>query len=115
KQRSLPRPSLELGKLRSEIVFRCRIDLVEADDLRLLGELGAIGLEFLADHPIGLDAIVSCHIDEMQEHGAAFNVPQEPVPKTVALMGPFDQSRNVGKDEAGARRPHHAKLRMESG
>ena len=79
-----------------------RVDLVEAEDARLVGEAGAVGLELAED-----DAVVVGHglggaVDQVQEDGAALDVGEEGVAEAPALVGALDQAGDVGHDELGA-------------
>src|SRR5690348_1167566 len=59
------RPALLLDLRRVE-----RIDLVEPDDLRLVGKAMAIIGQFAADQAVGLDYIFLGAVDQVEDHGA---------------------------------------------
>src|SRR5215472_11986604 len=92
-----------------------RVDLVQRDDLDLLGELAAIGLELAAHGLVGLAGMLAGRIDQMQQHAAALDVTEEAVAKARAFMRALDQPGNVGQHELAAVGIHHAELRMQRG
>ena len=51
-----------------------RVELVQPEHPRLLGEPGAIGLELGLDHPVVLGQRRRGAVDEVQQHGAALDV-----------------------------------------
>ena len=103
---------------RLALVFRHEVELVQHEPARLRGELRIVFLELLGDRArignrIGV-RIGRRDVDEMQQQARALQVAQELVAEARAFGGAFDQSRNVGDDEAasfvGA---HDAELRRE--
>ena len=97
-----------------EIFLRNCVDLVEGDDLVLLGKERRVGLEFLADHAIGGHRILAGHIDEVKEHRAALDMAEEARAQSMPLVCTFDEAGNVSQHEAVSGGPHDAQLRMQA-
>jgi hypothetical protein len=60
--------------------------------------------EFLAEQTIvfgWVSSVDACRIDDEKKDGASFDVPEEIMAKTFALVRSFDQSWNIGKSESG--------------
>src|SRR5579871_6163687 len=68
------------------------VDLVEADELRLLRQLRTIGREFGADAAIGLAHMLGRAVHEMDQNAAALDMAEEPVAQARALMGALDEA-----------------------
>ena len=79
------------------------VALGEGDDLLLLGEAGAVGLELGAHGAVGGGHIVAGGIDEMQQHAAALDMAEEARAEAGALVRALDQARDVGQHEVDAR------------
>ena len=109
----------ELGHLRAhhlrELGGVRHVDLVEGDDPRARGEVGAqrggvggeLGLE-RADvgHRVAL-GLERRAVDDVHEHRAALDVAQEVQPEALALAGAGDEAGDVGdRVRAAARRDH---------
>ena len=101
--------------LRSMVVGIQGVDLVEADELRLGGELRAIGLELGADGAVGLAQLLLRAVDQMDQHAAALDMAEEAVAEAGALMGALDQPGDVGQHEFAIASAHDAELRGEGG
>jgi hypothetical protein len=59
--------------------------------------------EFLAEQTIvfgGVSSVDPCGIDDEKKDRAPFDVPEEIMAKTFALVRSFDQSWNIGESEA---------------
>src|SRR4029077_19123530 len=54
-------------------------------------------------------------VDQVQQYTAALDMAKEAVAEADALMGAFDQARNVGEHEFSAADIDHAELRMQGG
>ncbi len=91
------------------------VDLVEADDLALLGKAVTVALQ-LAAHgaPIGDHVIVGA-VDQMEDRGAALEMAEEAMAKAGAFAGAFDQAGQIGHDELVAMHADHAELRLQCG
>src|SRR5262245_23758992 len=75
---------------------RCQcIGLVERYDLRLVDKEFAVSPKFGSHRLVGLPGMVAGSIDEMQERTATLHMAEESVAKSSALVGAFDQARNV--------------------
>ena len=81
-----------------------RVGLVERDDLRLVGEAVAVGLELGAHGLVGLAGVLAGAVDEMQQHAAALDMAEEAVAEPGALVRALDQAGNVGEHELARRR-----------
>src|SRR5882757_1826762 len=114
-QRRFLRGALQALLLLLQIVRRHRVDLVERDDLDLVGELPLIGLEFGSNRLVGLAGMFAGRVDEMQQHAAALDMAQKPVAEAGAFVGALDQTRNIRQHEFTAVRIHDAKLGMQRG
>ena len=80
------------------------VELVEDDDLRLVGELGREELELgvhrlQVAHRVGRRAV-----DDVRDEPAALNVAEEGAAEADALVGALEEPRDVGEDHAVARR-----------
>ena len=92
-----------------------RIDLVQCDDLDLVGELSVIGLELGAHGLVGLAGMLAGRIDQMQQHAAALDMAEEAVAEARAFMRALDQPGNIREHEFAAVGIHDAELRMQRG
>ena len=95
---------LELRDLGGDGVLVERIALGERDDLLLLGEARAVGLELRAHGAIGAGDVLARGIDEVQQHAAALDMAEEARAEPRALVRALDQARNVGQHEIACRR-----------
>ncbi len=88
-----------------------KIDLVEHDDLRTIGESRAVGLQLTVHRSEALDRIVGMGVDDVDEEPCSLEMGEELVPEPDAVARPFEQARNVGDDElapiARLDRPEH--------
>ena len=100
----MPAGFFERSPLSRQRRFRDRVGLVERDDLRLVLKAVAIGFELAADGLVGLGDLALGAVDEMQDGAAAFGMAEESVAEADAFMRAFDQARQIGEDEIGARR-----------
>src|SRR5262249_14190092 len=73
------------------LLGRERVDLVEADDLGLGSEGGAIGGELGADGAISLSQLLRRAIDEVDQHAAALHMAEEAVTEAGTFMGALDE------------------------
>ncbi len=78
-----------------------RVDLVEPDHFRLVGEAVAVIGQLAADRAVGADDVVLGAVDQVQDRGAALDMPEKPRAETGALARPFDQPRQIGEHEFG--------------
>ncbi len=93
-----------------------RVDLVEADDFRLVGKAGAIPGELGADRAVGGDGVVLGAVDQVQDHGAALDMAEKAGTEPGAVARAFDEAGEVGEDEFGVvAEPDDAELRVERG
>src|SRR3546814_16986746 len=76
-----------------------RVDLVQGDDHRLVGELGAIGFEFIADDAVAGGDIFVVGVDQMEQHAAALDMAQKAVADAGAVGRARDPAGNVGAAE----------------
>ena len=108
-ERTYPRVALALGD---------EVDLVQHEPARLLGERDVVALQLVDDHLRVADRIgvriERRDVDDVQQHARALQVTQELVTESRAVGRAFDESRDVGDDEApvlvGA---HDAEVRRE--
>src|SRR5690606_15410361 len=71
------------------------------------------GFQLSADRSVRLgDVLLGC-IDEMQEHAAALDVPQESRAETSACMSALDEPRYVRQHEIDIARTHDAQVWMQ--
>jgi hypothetical protein len=68
-----------------------RVDLGEAEQLRLLGQAVAVAGEFRADGAVGARHVLLGAVDEVDQGGAALDVAEELVAQALALVRPLDQ------------------------
>ena len=95
-----------------------RIGLVQGHDLRLPGNAGAVGRQFTPDRPVGRGSVPGGPggpVDQMQQHPAAFDMAEKAVADPLALVGAFDQARDIGQNEVAVARVDDAQMRMQGG
>ena len=109
------RRALEARLLLAKLLGRQRIGLVERDDLRLVGEIVAVGHEFLTHGLVGLPGMLAGAVDEVEQHPAALDMAEKPVAEARALMRAGDQPGDVGEHEFAAVDRDDAELRMQRG
>ncbi len=91
---------LQLGCLLLARIRRVEhVDLRQSDDLRLVVQAAAIGVEFVAHGLVGLADLFFLSGDEVQQDTGALDMAEEAVADADALMRAFDQAGNVGQDE----------------
>ena len=100
---ALRRP-LQAGDLLLQGVRIERVGLRERDDLGLVGEAVAVGLELVADGAVGPAGMFARAVDEVEQHAAALDMAEEAVAEAGALVRSLDQAGDVGEHEF-ARRP----------
>ena len=92
-----------------------RVDLVQRDDLDLVGEMSLIGFELGAHRLVGLAGVLAGRVDQMQQHAAALDMAEEAVAEAGAFMRALDQAGNIRQHEFAAVGIHDAELRMQRG
>ena len=100
-----------------------RVDLVRGHDHRLVLEAarrthrGREKLELTHDHIVVVHRLTSARrgdVDEVNQHLGPLEMTQEAVAETLAVVRPFDQSGDVGNDEAAlAGKADDAQVRAE--
>src|ERR1051326_849404 len=91
---------LRVGAQFFRVSFDRRIQFRSDDDTRLRGERLRICLELAGDRRrVLVGMIVGREIDEMHEHGATLDVPQELIAEPVTFVRAFDQAGDIGDDE----------------
>ena len=79
------------------------VALVGDDNLGPLGELGRIGCKLAIDDLIvlnGVTALIAARkVNDVHDQCGALDVPEEFVPQTLTLAGPFDKAGNVRDDK----------------
>ena len=92
------------GAKGSEVVGGFReVGLVGGDEKRAPGESGVVLAQLLAEEAIILRWVSSLRaggIDDEEEHGAAFDMAEKVVAETLAGVGAFDESGDIGDGEA---------------
>ena len=96
---------LSCGLLQSfaALSHRFRVDGVrfrERDDLFLLLEVASVGFEFAPHRLVVGDHVLRCRINEMQENAATFDMSEETVAESGAIVRALDQTRNVCKTKS---------------
>ena len=91
------------------------VALGKGDDLLLLRQVRAIGLELGAHRAVGGGDVVLGGVDEVQQHAAALDVAEEARAETCTLVCALDQTRDVGQHEIDARLAHDAEVGMQRG
>ena len=114
-QRRFLRGALQPRDLLLELLGRERVGLAERDDLRLVGEAMAIGLELVAHGLVVLAGVLAGAVDEMQQHTAALDMAEEAVAEPDAFMRVLDQPGQIGEHELALVDAHDAELRMQRG
>ncbi len=92
-ERHLSADPLQSLALALEFLLGNGIGLGQCNDLALLGEAGAIGVELAAHEAIGLGGIVLRAVHEMQQHAAALDMAEEAVAEADAFRPAFDLAR----------------------
>ena len=90
-----------------------RVDLVEPDDLRLLGKAVTVKCELVADRAVGAGDVVEGAVDQMKDHCAALDMAEKAGADPDPLARALDQSGEVGQDELLVMQPHDAELRLQ--
>src|ERR1051326_3703235 len=80
------RPTFLLHRFRID-----RVDLVEADDLRLGGEAVTVTGKLVPDRAVGADDILLGAVNQMQDHRAALDMAEKAGAETGPLAGALDQ------------------------
>ncbi len=110
--RAGPRRAGERAAFPRDIGGIDRVDLVEADDFRLVGQPVAVIGELAADRPIGADDVLLGPVDQVEDHGAALDMPQEAGAEPGAVAGALDEPGQVGEHEFRiVAEPHDPELR----
>ena len=115
KKRRLLAGALQAAALQLDVLRRHRVDLGQRDDLRLVEEPAAVGVELRAHGLVGFARVLSRSVDEMQQHAAALDVAEEAVAEAGAFVRPLDETRNVGQHELATVRVDDAELWRERG
>src|SRR6516225_1908362 len=89
-----------------------RVDLVEPDDLSLLGQPVAVTGEFFTDHAIGAGDIVDSAIHQVKNHAAAFDMAEEAGTDAGTAARAFDQPGEVGQDKLIIMQSNDTELRL---
>ena len=92
-----------------------RVDLRQRDDLGLVVEPLAVGVELGAHGLVVFAGVLAGAVDQMQQHAAALDVAEEAVAEAGAFVRAFDQAGDVGQHELAAVALDHAELRVERG
>ncbi len=79
-----------------------KIELVQHDDLRELGEPGAVRIELAVDDLELLRGISRSRVDDVDEHARALEVREELVAEPDAFAGALDQAGDVGDRQLAA-------------
>ena len=87
------------------------VGAAQRDNLGLVGEVGAIGIELAAHDAPRFGRVVAGRIDQVQQHPAALDMAEEAVADAGAFGGAFDQPGDVGEDELAALVADDAELR----
>ena len=106
---------LQLGRERRDQLVVERVDLVERDDHRLVGQARAIVLELVADDAVAGRDILVIGVDQVEQHAAALDMAEEAVADPGAFGRALDQAGDVGDDELAALVADDAELRAGGG
>lgn len=93
-----------------DFFFSKRIALIQSDNFRLMGQFGAIKIQFPANRGISFGNIFLRTVNQVQNNRTAFNMFQKPVAQSDSLMRPFNQAGNIGNDDFIIIRPGNAKF-----
>jgi len=86
---------------------RNRVDLVQDDDLRLVGNAMTISYKFTADRTIGLHDCAFSPSTTCRTTAQRSAWPRKRSPKTRAFMRAFDQPGKIGEHEINLVAAHH--------
>ena len=90
-----------------------RVALVEGDDLGLAFQSGAVGHQLAAHRGVISGHVVRRAVDQVDEQPATLHVAEKPRPQPGALVGAFDESRNVGQYDGIVVDADHAQVGMK--
>ena len=113
--RSFLQALFEFGQLLLQVLVTDGIDFVESDDLRLSFKLGAVFFQLIANNAVGLHRVIACHIDEMEQNGATFNMAQKARAEPHTFVGAFNEAWNISQHKTVSRCFHHAQLGVQGG
>ena len=92
------------------------IGLVQANDFGFSNQTAAVSLQLGANGAPGFHHVPGGAVDQMQQHGAAFDVAEEAVAEAGAFVRALDQAGDVGEDEFLRRgQADDTELRVERG
>jgi hypothetical protein len=83
-----PRDRFQLGDLLGEGLLVEGVDLVQGQDLGLVGQLVAIGFQLAPDRLVGAGDVLLRGVDQVDQGGRAFDVAQEPGAQAGAYDAP---------------------------
>ena len=87
-----------------------QVGLGQRDDLRFVGEAGAVAVELAADDAPRIDRVVARAIDQVEQQPRAFDMAEEAVADPGAFGRALDQAGDVGDDELTALVADNAEL-----
>lgn len=96
-----------VGEVAAEFVEGVGVDgeveFIGGDDFGFLGEFGAEGFEFAADFVVvlgGVGGILGVEVEEVDDDLGAFDVTEEGVAESCAVVSAFDESGDVCDDDS---------------